>query len=205
MRAEAEARLITAEGLEKRYGRKRVLRGVSFVVPRGGFLRRHRPQRLRQDDPPAASSRGSRPPTRGTLERRRRPCRPRLSRARAARLSRAHRRREPRPLRQALPGAGAARADRHAARALRALGGARRSCLHVLPRDDAAARALPGAAPRAGAASCSTSRSPHSTTTVRRSSTGSSRCWPASATVLLVDPRSRSRRLAGHGAAWCSR
>jgi heme exporter protein A len=38
MRAEAEARLITAEGLEKRYGRKRVLRGVSFVVPRGGFL-----------------------------------------------------------------------------------------------------------------------------------------------------------------------
>jgi heme exporter protein A len=38
MRAEAEARVITAEGLEKRYGRKRVLRGVSFVVPRGGFL-----------------------------------------------------------------------------------------------------------------------------------------------------------------------
>ena len=29
---------ILGEGLEKRYGRKRVLRGVSFAVPRGGFL-----------------------------------------------------------------------------------------------------------------------------------------------------------------------
>jgi ABC-type multidrug transport system ATPase subunit len=38
MRAEAEARVITAEGLEKRYGPKRVLSGVSFAVPRGGFM-----------------------------------------------------------------------------------------------------------------------------------------------------------------------
>jgi heme exporter protein A len=38
MRAEAESRVITAEGLEKRYGRKRVLSGVSFALPRGGFL-----------------------------------------------------------------------------------------------------------------------------------------------------------------------
>ncbi len=30
--------VIRGDGLEKRYGRKRVLRGVSFVVPRGGFL-----------------------------------------------------------------------------------------------------------------------------------------------------------------------
>ncbi len=30
--------MITAEGLEKRYGRKRVLSGVSFALPRGGFL-----------------------------------------------------------------------------------------------------------------------------------------------------------------------
>ncbi|MSO95790.1 MAG: ABC transporter ATP-binding protein [Thermoleophilia bacterium] len=29
---------ILGAGLEKRYGRKRVLRGVSFAVPRGGFL-----------------------------------------------------------------------------------------------------------------------------------------------------------------------
>lgn len=29
---------VLGEGLEKRYGRKRVLRGVSFAVPRGGFL-----------------------------------------------------------------------------------------------------------------------------------------------------------------------
>jgi heme exporter protein A len=38
MRTEAGARVITAAGLEKRYGRKRALTGVSFVVPRGGFL-----------------------------------------------------------------------------------------------------------------------------------------------------------------------
>ena len=30
--------VLRGESLEKRYGRKRVLRGVSFVVPRGGFL-----------------------------------------------------------------------------------------------------------------------------------------------------------------------
>nr|WP_181813604.1 ABC transporter ATP-binding protein [Gaiella occulta] len=30
--------MISAEGLEKRYGRKRVLRGISFVLPRNGFL-----------------------------------------------------------------------------------------------------------------------------------------------------------------------
>lgn len=30
--------VMRGEGLEKRYGRKRVLRGVSFAVPRGGFL-----------------------------------------------------------------------------------------------------------------------------------------------------------------------
>ena len=37
--ATAAARLVVrGESLEKRYGRKRVLRGVSFVVPRGGFL-----------------------------------------------------------------------------------------------------------------------------------------------------------------------
>lgn len=32
------ARMISAEGLEKRYGRKRVLRGLSFVLPHDGFL-----------------------------------------------------------------------------------------------------------------------------------------------------------------------
>jgi ABC-type multidrug transport system ATPase subunit len=30
--------VIRGDGLEKRYGRKRALRGVSFVLPRGGFL-----------------------------------------------------------------------------------------------------------------------------------------------------------------------
>ena len=30
--------VVRGEGLEKRYGRKRVLQGVAFVVPRGGFL-----------------------------------------------------------------------------------------------------------------------------------------------------------------------
>lgn len=30
--------VVRGQGLEKRYGRKRVLRGVSFALPRGGFL-----------------------------------------------------------------------------------------------------------------------------------------------------------------------
>jgi heme exporter protein A len=36
--AESAASVVRGDGLEKRYGRKRALRGVSFVVPRGGFL-----------------------------------------------------------------------------------------------------------------------------------------------------------------------
>ncbi len=37
-RPSERAPVIVGEGLEKRYGRKRVLRGVSFSVPAGGFL-----------------------------------------------------------------------------------------------------------------------------------------------------------------------
>jgi heme exporter protein A len=36
--AAAPSPIVRGEGLEKRYGRKRVLRGVTFAVPRGGFL-----------------------------------------------------------------------------------------------------------------------------------------------------------------------
>src|SRR4029079_10967286 len=68
----------------------------------------------------------------------------RLSRARAARLPRADRAREPQPLWTALPRPGAARAHRDAARALRSLGGAASAHLLVFAGDDAAARALSG-------------------------------------------------------------
>ena len=97
---------------------RRLVRG-----PRGGFLvvtGRTAPARRRS----CGSSRGLRRRP-GDAERRRRPLPARLSRARAARLSRAHRAREPRPLRPALPRARAPRADRDAARALRAVGRAR--------------------------------------------------------------------------------
>ena len=36
--ANKKAPFVVGDRLEKRYGRKRVLRGVSFVLPRGGFL-----------------------------------------------------------------------------------------------------------------------------------------------------------------------
>ena len=41
---------IRVEGLGKTFGRRDVLRDVSFTVPRGGFLTPVRPQRRRQDD-----------------------------------------------------------------------------------------------------------------------------------------------------------
>ncbi len=37
-RASETATIVAGDRVEKRYGRKRVLRGVSFVLPRGGFL-----------------------------------------------------------------------------------------------------------------------------------------------------------------------
>ena len=142
--------MIVGESLEKRYGRKRALSGVSFSVPRQGFLLVTGPERLGEDDALAAPRRPRRRDERHPL-RRRRARRPRLRRARAAPLPRADGAREPRALRASLPRARAPRAQRHAARALRPLGRSSRPRLDVLARDDAAARALPRAAPRPGA------------------------------------------------------
>ena len=83
-------------------------------------------ERLREDDA-AAALRRARSADRGRAGGRRDARAARLPRPRAARLPRADRAREPRPLRAPLPRARAARADRHAARALRPLGRARTS------------------------------------------------------------------------------
>ena len=114
--------MIRARGLEKRYGTRRVLRGLSFDVAAG----------RRSSSSPAPTARGRRrsfaslaglaAPTRGTVEVALDRGAARLSRPRAPRLPRPHRAREPRSLRPALPRARAARAHRHAARAIRPLG-----------------------------------------------------------------------------------
>src|SRR6185295_13600623 len=83
---------------------------------------------------------------------RRRPGAARVPRPRAARLPRADGDREPRALRAALPRARGARAHRHAPRALRPVGCAKRAGFDVLPRDAPAARALPHTPARAVAA-----------------------------------------------------
>ena len=130
--ARDEAGSCTAEArdpgraLEKRYGERTVLRDVSFAVDRG---------ELHVVTGPNGSGKttllrllvGLAAPSRGTRRRVARPRPRRLRRARVAALRRAHRAREPRALRPPLPRPGAARADRHAARAVRALGGARPS------------------------------------------------------------------------------
>ena len=70
----------------------------------------------------------------------------------------------------------------------------------LLPRDDAAARALPGAPPRAGARSSSTSRTRRSTTRARRCSTASSARSrrPAGRSSSRRTSPSASRALATH-------
>src|SRR5215208_1817266 len=112
--------------------------------------RRYRPQRFRQDDAASTLRRTGRTDLRG-LARGDGPRAYRLPRARPAPLPRAHRAREPRPVRAAVPDPGAPRAERHAARALRALAQPERARRLVLTRHDAAARALPRPPPRSGA------------------------------------------------------
>src|SRR5205814_2100727 len=113
--------------------------------------RRHGSERLGEDDAPAHRRR-ARGAERRRAVRRHRARAPRLPRARAVGLPRADRAGEPRPLRPPLPRARAARADRHAPRALRPLGRAQRTRRLALARDAATARALPRAPARAGAA-----------------------------------------------------
>src|SRR3954471_23413251 len=116
---------------------RRELRARARRLPR-----RHRAERLRQDDAAAALRRAAladRGETRGGADTRA----DRVHRPRGARLSRPERAREPRALRPSLPRGGAARADRNAAGALRPLGRAARACRIVLARDAAAARPLP--------------------------------------------------------------
>src|SRR6185312_17560889 len=76
----------------------------------------------------------------------------RLPRSRTPRLQGADGAREPRALWAPLPRARATRADRHAARALWAVGGAARPRRLVFAWHDAAARPLSRPAPRAGTA-----------------------------------------------------
>ena len=143
--------MIRARKLGRRFGDKRVLRGVDFDLGPGGFLVVTGPNGSGKTTLLRICA-GLAIPTEGELVRRRRARRDRLSRPRAARLPRADGAGEPRAVRQALSRAGVPRADRDAARALRALGRPPRPRLLVLARDDAAARALPRAAARAVAA-----------------------------------------------------
>ena len=118
----------------------------------GAATRSSSPARTaRENDAPAPARRPCSPLARDD-RRRARPGAPRVRRPRAARLSRAHGPREPRSLRPPVPRAGAAGADRHAPRAIRAVGRARRARLGVLTGDDAAACAVSRASARAGAA-----------------------------------------------------
>ena len=143
--------MIVGRDLEKRYGRKRALEGVSFTVEQRGFLLVTGPNGSGKTTLLRLVA-GLAAPTRGTLAVDCRAGRPRVCRARAAALSRAHGAREPRALRSPLSRPRAAGAERDAARAVRALGRARRSRLDLLAGHDATARALPRAAPRPGAA-----------------------------------------------------
>src|SRR5690349_22007880 len=121
------------------------LRARAWRLPR-----RHRPERLGEDDA-AAALRGVGHSQRRHVGDRAGAWRDRLPRARAARLPGADGAREPRPLRPALPRARAARADRDAARAVRPLGLTRPAGGQALARPAAKARALPLAAAQARA------------------------------------------------------
>ena len=179
------ARSIVGDGLEKRYGRKRVLRGVSFDLPRGGFLVVTGANGVGQDD--AAATRGR--PRRADKRHRSR------SKASAAisassgheplALPGADGAREPRALRPPLSRSRAPRAERDAARAVRPLGCALRSRLDLLARDDPAARALPRAPPRSGPARARRAVHGARRGRRRRCSTPSSRRSRASGRSLL--------------------
>ena len=119
--------VIRARGLGRDYGTKRVIRGLDLDVDarRRSCSSPGRTAPARRRCSGCSPGCSSRPPasSRSTTTARA----DRLPRPRAARLPRADRAREPRPLRPALPRPRAARAHRHAARALRALGGAQRA------------------------------------------------------------------------------
>jgi hypothetical protein len=136
-------------GIEKRYGRKRVLTGVDVAVPVGGFALVTGPNgsgkttllRMLAGSPPATRATSS---SARSLARR-------LPRARAARLPRAHALENLDlfgRLYRVPSGASASGCCSSAS----ALGRAERARFGVLARDDPAARALPSAAARAGAA-----------------------------------------------------
>src|SRR3954466_215499 len=162
-----ERKMLTARRLRKRYGEKRGLRGLDPAPARGGvprvsrgarpraaarrLPRRHRAERLREDDA-AADLRRPRAADGGDDRAERDSRAGRLSRARPARLQRADGAPEPRALRAPLPRARAARADRHAAGAFRALGGTARPRRLAPWRHDTAAPPLPRPAPPARAA-----------------------------------------------------
>src|SRR6266516_1147310 len=170
------------------------LAGHRLRAPARRIPRRHRPQRLREDDAAADLCR-ARATDRGDDRAERDAGAARLSRPRVARLSRADGAREPRPLRAPVPPGRAARADRDGARALRALGGPAPERRVLLPRHDAAAGALPRPPPRAGAARPrrALQRARRGRSRAARRATGRA---PRRADLPAGDPRSGARRIA---------
>ena len=119
--------------------------------PAGGVSRRDRAERVREDDAsPRSCGLGRSHPR--NARRGRRSWAMGFARPRATGVSGAHRARESRSLRPALPGAGETGAHRDAARALRSLGGEVRAGRGVLARHEPAPCPLPRLAPRPRAA-----------------------------------------------------
>ena len=182
----ARRAVIRARGLERRYGAKRVLRGLDLDVARGDFMvvtGANGSGRRRC----CASSPGLAAPTGGELTVDVGARAARLPRARAARLPRADRAREPRSSTARLYRVPErARADRDAARAVRPLGRAQRARL-----DRSRAGCCSGSRSAARCSTsrrccCSTSRSSRSTPTAPRCSTASSPSARGRATFLVA-------------------
>ena len=188
-----------APALGKRYGAKRVLRGLDFELAARRLHGRHRrrtaPGKTTLLRLCAGLAIADRRHARGRAGARR----DRLPRPRAARLPRADRAREPRALRAALPRARAARADRDAARAVRPVGVAARAGGDVLARHAAAARRSAGRSCTSPSCSSSTSRSTRSTTRAPSCSTASSPSMRERRTFLVAthDPGGSRRCASG--------
>ena len=182
--------MIRARGLAKRFGDKRVFDALDLDVPSGGFLLVTGPNGSGKTTLLRMLA-GLAAPTRGELELPPR-ARARVPRPRAARLPRADAAREPDPLRAAVPGPRARRADRDAARALRPLGGAPRARRRRSRAGCSSGSGSAASSSTSPTCSSSTSRTTRSTTAAPRSSTARSRS--SAAHLRRRDARSRPRR-----------
>ena len=201
----AASAMIRARELEKRYGRRRVLRGSRSTVARGGFLVVTGPNGSGKTTLLRLVA-GLAAPTRGTVE---------VDADAAALGYLGHEpllyrdltaAREPRALRPALPRARAARADRDAARAVRPLGGSRATASAAFSRGMvqrlALCRALlhePDAArPRRAVHGASTREA-------RRCSTRARRRSPATRALVVCDTRPGAPPAPSPPGGWRSR